>query len=87
MLHIFGSESEEAKLYSERYPDTSLIQSGPAPCFTVSDPPQPQEQTLVQVTRKGGKGKKNAIAAQVAASTKSSFPKGPTASRCTTSLH
>jgi len=47
------------------------------PGFTVSDPPRPQEQTWAQVTRKGGKGKQNATAAQVAASIKSSVPKGP----------
>jgi len=70
-------QSEEAKLYSERYPATSLFHTGPPPGFTVSDPPQPQEQTWAQVTRKGGKGKKNATAAQVAASSKSSVPKGP----------
>jgi len=45
--------------------------------FTVSDPPQPQEQTWAHVTRKGGKGKKNATAAQVTVSSKSSVPKGP----------
>jgi len=70
-------QSEEAKLYSERYPATSLFHTGSHPGFTVSDPPQPQEQTWAQVTRKGGKGKKNATAAQVAASSKSSVPKGP----------
>ena len=70
-------ESEEAKLYSEGYPATSLFHTGPPPGFTVSDPPQPQEQTWAQVTRKGGKGKKNATAAQVAGSSKSSIPKGP----------
>jgi len=70
-------QSEEAKLYSERYPATSLFHTGPPPGFTVSDPPQPQEQTWAQVTRKGGKSKKNATAAQVAASSKSSVPKGP----------
>jgi len=70
-------QSEEAKLYSERYPATSLFHTGPPPGFTVPDPPQPQEQTWAQVTRKGGKGKKNATAAQVAASSKSSVPKGP----------
>jgi len=70
-------QSEEAKLYSERYPATSLFHTGPPPSYTVSDPPQPQEQTWVQVTRKGGKGKKNATAVQVAASSKSSVPKGP----------
>ena len=70
-------QSEEAKLYSERYPATLLFHTGPPPGFTVSDPPQPQEQTWAQVTRKGGKGKKNATAAQVAASSKSSVPKGP----------
>jgi len=68
---------EEAKLYSERYPATSLFYTGPPPGFTVSDPPQPQEQTWEQVTRKGGKGKHNATAAQVAASSKSSVPQGP----------
>jgi len=70
-------QSEESKLYSQRYPATSLFHTGPPPGFTVSDPPQPQEQTWAQVTRKGGKGKKNATAAQVAASSKSSVPKGP----------
>jgi len=70
-------QSEEAKLYSERYPATSLFHTAPAPGFTVSDPPQPQEHTWAQVTRKGGKGKKNATAAQVGASSKSSVPKGP----------
>jgi len=70
-------QSEEAKLYTERYPATSLFHTGPPPGFIVSDPPQPQEQTWAQVTRKGGKGKKNATAAQVAASSKSSVPKGP----------
>jgi len=70
-------QSEEAKLYSERYPATSLFHTGPPPSFTVSDPPQPQEETWAQVTRKGGKSKKNATAAQVAASSKSSVPKGP----------
>jgi len=70
-------QSEEAKLYSQRYPAISLFHTGPPPGFTVSDPLQPQEQTWVQVTRKGGKGKKNATAAQVAASSKSSVPKGP----------
>jgi len=69
-------QSQEAKLYSERYPATSLFHTGPPPGFTVSDPPLPQEQTCVQVTRKGSKGKKNATAAQVAVSTKSSVPKG-----------
>jgi len=38
-------QSEEAKLYSERYPATSLFHTGPPPGFTVSDPPQPQEHT------------------------------------------
>jgi len=70
-------QSEEAKLYSERYPATPLFHTGPPPGFTVSDPPQPQEQTWAQVTWKGGKGKKNATAAQVAASSKSSVPQGP----------
>jgi len=70
-------QSEEAKLYSERYPATSLFHTGPPSGFTVSDPPQPQEQTWAQVTRMGGKGKKAASAAQVAASSKSSVPKGP----------
>jgi len=70
-------QSEEAKLYSERYPATLLFHTGPPRCFTVSDPPQPQEQTWAQVTRKRGKGKKNPTAAQVAASSKSSVPKGP----------
>jgi len=69
-------KSEEAKVYSDRYPATSLFHTGPPPGFTVSDPLQPQEQTWAQVTRKGGKGKKNATAAQVAASSKSSVPKG-----------
>jgi len=32
-------QSEEAKLYSERYPATSLFHTGPPPGFTVSDPP------------------------------------------------
>jgi len=70
-------QSEEAKLHSERYTATSLFHTSPPPGFTVSDPPQPQEQTWAQVTRKGGKGKKNATAAQVAASSKSTVPKGP----------
>jgi len=70
-------QSEEAKFYSERYPATSLFHTGPLPGFTVSDPPQPQEQTGAQVPRKGGKGKKKATAAEVAASSKSSVPKGP----------
>jgi len=70
-------QSEEAKLYSERDLATSLFHTGHPPGFTVSDPPQPQEQTWAQVTRKGGRGKKNATAAQVAASSKSSVPKGP----------
>jgi len=74
-------QSEEAKLYSERYPATSLFHTGPPPSFTVSDPLQPQEQTWAQVTRKGGKGKKKATAAQVAASSKCSVPKGPQRSR------
>jgi len=68
-------ESEEAKLYSERYPATSFFYTGPLPGFTVSDSLQPQEQTCAQVTRKGGKGKENATAAQVAASSTSSVPK------------
>jgi len=33
------AQSEEAKLYSERYPATSLFHTGPPPGFTVSDPP------------------------------------------------
>jgi len=70
-------QSEEAKLYSERYPVTSLFHIGPPPGFTISDPLQPQDQTWAQVTRKGGKGKKSATAAQVAASSKSSGPQGP----------
>jgi len=70
-------QSEEAKLYSERYPATSLFHTGPPRAFTVSDPLLPQEQTWAQVTRKGGKGKKSATAAPVAASSKSSVPKGP----------
>jgi len=70
-------QSEEAKLYSEHYPATSLFHTGPPPGFTVSDPPQPQEQTWAHVTTKGDKGKKNATAAQVAASSKSSVPKRP----------
>jgi len=70
-------QSEEAKLYSERYPATSLLHTGPPPSFTVSDHPQSQEQTWAQVTRKGSKDKKNATTAQVAASSKSSVPKGP----------
>jgi len=70
-------QSEEAKLYSECYPATSLFHTSPPPGFTVSDPPQPQEQIWAQVTSKGGKGKKNATAAQVTASSKSSVPKGP----------
>jgi len=70
-------QSEEAKLYSEPYPATSPFHTGPPSGYTVSDPPQPQEQTWAQVTRKGGKGKKNTTAAQVAASSKSSVPKGP----------
>jgi len=70
-------QSEEAKLYSARSPATSLFQTGPPSGFTVSDPLQPQEQTWAQVTRKRGKGKKNATAAQVAASSNSSVPKGP----------
>jgi len=70
-------QSEEAKLYSEHSLATSLFHTGPPPGFTVSDPPQPQEQTWAQVTRKGGKRKKNATAAQVAVSSKSSVPKGP----------
>jgi len=70
-------QSEQAKLYSERYPATSPFHTGPPLGFTVSDPTLPQEQTWAQVTRKGGKGKKNTTAAQVAASSKSSVPKGP----------
>jgi len=70
-------QSEEAKLCSERYPATSPFHTGPPPGYTVSNPPQPKEQTWAQVPRKGGKGKKNATAAQVAASSKSSVPKGP----------
>ena len=70
-------QSEEAKLYSERYPATSSFHTGTPPGFAVSDPPQPQEQTWAQVSRKGGKGKKNATVAQVAASSKTSVPKGP----------
>jgi len=70
-------QSEEAKLYCEQYPATSIFHTGAPPGYTVSDPPQPQEQTWAKVTRKGGKGKKNATAAQVAASSKSSIPKGP----------
>jgi len=69
-------QSVEAKHCSERYPATSLFHTGPPPSFTFSDPLQPQEQTWAQVTRKGGKGKKNATAAQVAASSESSVPKG-----------
>jgi len=68
---------EEAKLYSERYPATSLFHTRPPPGLTVSDPQQPQEQTWAQDTTKGGKGKKNATAAQVTASSKRSVPKGP----------
>jgi len=49
----------------------------PPPGFAVSDPPQPQEQTWVEVTRKGGKGKKNTTAAQVTASSTSSVHQGP----------
>jgi len=70
-------QSDDAKLSSERYPATSLFHTGPSPGYTVSDPPQPQEQTWAQVARKGGKGKTNATAAQVAMSSKSSVPKGP----------
>jgi len=70
-------ESEEAQLHSERYPATSLFHTGPPPGFTVSDPPQPQDQTWAQVTRKGGKGKKSATGAQVPTSSKRSVPKGP----------
>jgi len=70
-------QSEEAKLYSERYPATSLFHTGPPPSYTVSDPLQLQEQTWAQVTRTAGKGKKNATAPQVALSSKSSVPKGP----------
>ena len=70
-------QSEDAKLYSQRYPATSLFHIGPPPGFTVSNPPKPQEPTWVQVTRMGGKGKKNATAAQVAGSSKSSVAKGP----------
>ena len=70
-------QSEEAKLYSKRYLATSLFHTGPPPGYTVSDPLQPQDQTWAQVTRKGRKGKKNATAAQVAASSKSSVPRGP----------
>jgi len=69
--------SEEAKLYSKRYPATSLFHTGPPLGFTVSDPPQPQEQAWAQVTRKGGKGKKDARAAKVTASSNSSVPEGP----------
>ena len=43
-------KSEEAKLYSERYPATSLFHTSPPPDFTVSDPLQPQEQTWGKVT-------------------------------------
>ena len=70
-------QSVEAKLYSERYPTTLLFHTCPPCGYLVSDPLQPQEQTWAQVTRKGGKGKKNATAAEVAASSKSSVPKGP----------
>jgi len=69
--------SEEAKLYSERDPLTSLFHTSRPPGFAVSDPPPPQDQTGAEATRKGGKGKKNVTAAQVAASSKSSVPKGP----------
>jgi len=44
-------QSEEAKLYSERYPATSLFHTCPPTGFTVSDPPQLQEKTWAQVTR------------------------------------
>jgi len=70
-------QSDEAKLYSKRYPATSLFHTGPPPGFTVSYPQQPEEQTWAKVTRKGGQGKKNPSAAQVAGSGKSSVPKGP----------
>jgi len=70
-------QSEEAKLYSQQYPATSRFHTGPPPGYTVSDHRQPQEQTWAQVTRKGGKGKKNATGAQVAASSQSRVPKGP----------
>jgi len=70
-------QSEKAQLYSKHYPGTSLLNTGPPPGFTFSNPPQPQEQTWVQVTWKGGKGKKKATAVQVTVSSKSSVPKGP----------
>jgi len=70
-------ESEEAKIYSDRYPATALFLTGPPPGFTVSSPNQPSEPTWAQVTKKSNKGKKNATAAQVAASSKTSIPKMP----------
>jgi len=70
------SQSEEAKLYSDRYPATSLFHTGSPPGFTVCDPPHPHKQTWAQVTRKGGKGKTNSTAAPVAASSKHSVHKG-----------
>jgi len=59
---------------NQRMPSFTLSDTQPPhssipvpPGFTVSDPPQPQNQTWAQVTRKGGKGKKSATTAQVAA--------------------
>jgi len=70
-------QAEEGKPYSERYPATSLFHTRAPPGFTVSDPPQSDHQTWTQVTRKSGNGTKSATVAQVAASSKSSVPKGP----------
>jgi len=70
-------QSEEAKLYSERYPATSLFHTGAPPGFIVSNPPQPQDPTWVQVSKKGANSKTNPTTVQVAASSKSSVPKGP----------
>jgi len=70
-------EPVEPTLYTEQYPATSLFHTGPPPRFTVSDSPQPQKPTWAELTRKGGRGKKNTCAAQVAASSKSSVPEDP----------
>ena len=70
-------QSEEAKIYSDRSPATTLFLNGPPPGFTVSTPSPQPENTWVQVTKKGAKGKKAATAAQVAASSKSSIPTMP----------
>jgi len=49
----FHPQSEEAKLYSERYPATILFDTAPPSGFTLADPPQPHEATWAQVTITG----------------------------------